>query len=95
MIDKKNMKERVKLNDFGLKLRELRKKENLKQGELAEKLDFTRTYVNEFEAGKWIPSFNFMSKLTEVFVDLEIKIVIREGKIEIDFGDESNNKSLS
>ena len=30
-----------------------------------------------------------MSKLTEVFVDLEIKIIIREGKIEIDFGDEN------
>ena len=80
--DKKGVKRNSNLKEFGKSLRKFRVEEKkYKQVELAKKIGVTRVYVNEIENGKWLPSYNFFRKLSEVFPDIIIKINIADGMI--------------
>lgn len=76
---------------FNEKLKELRKKKNLTQEELAEKLFVTRTAVSKWESGKGYPSIELLKELSifyeisiddllsnEELIDYSIKIVRNE-----------------
>lgn len=49
---------------FGVKIRELRKKQGISQEKLAEMVKIDYSYLNEIEAGKRNPSLKVVSKLS-------------------------------
>lgn len=49
------------------RLKELRTKENLTQGELAEKINVPLTTYANWEQGKRIPDYNILSKLADIY----------------------------
>ena len=52
---------------IGLTVMEFRKLVNLKQAELAEKLDTTQASISQIESGKCLPGGHFILKLLDVF----------------------------
>lgn len=54
-------------NNFAKNLRLLRKQENLKQSELAEKLSTTQRKISYWENGKYEPDINDLISLSEIF----------------------------
>lgn len=77
--------------EFSEKLKELRKKKQITQEELAEKLFVTRTAVSKWESGKGYPSIELLKEISifyeisidyllsdEELIDYSIKIVINE-----------------
>lgn len=54
-------------NNFAKNLRLLRKQENLKQSELAEKLSTTQRKISYWESGKYEPDINDLISLSEIF----------------------------
>lgn len=57
---------------FGLRVRELRKRLNLSQEELAEKVKISPKYMSRIEMGHQFPSTEILSKLADV-LDIEIR----------------------
>ena len=55
-------------------LASIRKKLNLTQAEMAEKLDVSFSYYQKIENGYKQPSYNFINKFTEIFPDTDISI---------------------
>ncbi len=53
--------------EFGNRILELRKKENLTQEEPARKLDVTRQTISKREQGETYPDLNMISKLAKAF----------------------------
>ncbi len=53
--------------EFGNKIFELRKKENLSQEELAEKLDVSRQTISKWELGETNPNIEQAKKLAKIF----------------------------
>lgn len=82
-LDKKGVKHKTDLLCFGEQLKDLRLSFNYKQDAFAKKLGFTRTYINEIEKGKWLPSYSFFKSLTESFKDVVLDIQIEKGFITI------------
>ncbi len=55
------------MNKLGEKIREMRKKRNLTQRELADALRISHTYISKIEAGKARPSEQFVENCAYVF----------------------------
>lgn len=55
------------VNDFGEKLKTLRKSNNLSQKELADKLNITKQAISFYELGKGDPSLNFIINIANYF----------------------------
>lgn len=53
--------------DFAQKLRQMREKSGLTQGDLADKLDVSRPAVSSWESGKIRPRLNKLQQLAELF----------------------------
>lgn len=53
--------------DFAQKLRQMREKAGLTQGDLADKLDISRPAVSSWESGKIRPRLNKLQQLAELF----------------------------
>lgn len=53
--------------NFGLKLKELRKKHNLTQGKLGEKLSLSESTINKYENGTALPQFETMRSIATIF----------------------------
>ena len=53
--------------EFGNRILELRKKENLTQEELAEKVGVTRQTISKWELGETYPDLNMIIKLAKAF----------------------------
>lgn len=59
------------------RLRELREKRGMSQGELAEQLDVSRQTINAIETGKYDPSLPLAFKLAKYF-NLKIETIFSE-----------------
>ncbi|MBQ8459334.1 helix-turn-helix transcriptional regulator [bacterium] len=55
------------LSSIGLKIKELRKRKNLSQEELAELIDINFRTIQRIETGRNTPSLETLSKLAEAF----------------------------
>lgn len=55
------------INKFSKNLRLLRKQENLKQSELAEKLSTTQRKISYWENGKYMPSTDDLIVISDFF----------------------------
>jgi len=53
--------------DFGSRLREIRKRLNLKQKDFASAVGLAGSYLSEIESGKIKPGFDFFYKITSIF----------------------------
>ncbi len=53
--------------DFGIKIRELRKKKGLTQQQLAECVGVTKAMVSAYETGMRYPSYDILIKFTRIF----------------------------
>lgn len=53
------------LNRLGLRIKELRKEQNLTQEALAEKLGLHQTYIGKLETGKSNPSFMLIYRMSK------------------------------
>ena len=53
--------------EFNEKLQELRKKNNLTQEELAEKLYFSRTAISKWESGRGYPGIESLKAISKFF----------------------------
>ncbi len=53
--------------DFGIKIRELRKKKGLTQQQLAEYVGVTKAMVSAYETGMRYPSYDILIKFTRIF----------------------------
>ncbi|MBQ3016192.1 MAG: helix-turn-helix transcriptional regulator [Clostridia bacterium] len=62
---------------MGDRIRETRKKLNLTQEQLAEKLDITLTYISEIERGLKMPSMALFIKLVET-LDVSADYLLRD-----------------
>ncbi len=62
---------------MGDRIREIRKKLNLTQEQLAEKLDITLTYISEIERGLKMPSMALFIKIVEV-LDVSADYLLRD-----------------
>ena len=81
--DLKQLREKTNLKEFGAQLKKFRIGLQDSQAKFANKLGFTRTYINELENGKWIPSNNFWVKLTEQFPEVTINVKFFKNSINI------------
>jgi transcriptional regulator with XRE-family HTH domain len=57
----------IKMNVVNTSIKDLRKKKNMTQDELAEKLKVTRQAVSNWETGKTQPDIETLTQLAEVF----------------------------
>jgi len=64
--------DRIKLKEFGLRLRQLRIERNLTQVELAFKGEFDRNYIGMLERGERNPSLLNLMRLSDA-LSLELK----------------------
>ena len=65
---------------FGKRLRDLREAAGKSQGELADRADLSRTYLNQLEAGKRDPSLSTLRRLARALgVKLEALIGAKGG----------------
>ena len=55
-------------------LASIRKKLNLTQAEMADKLDISFSYYQKIENGYRKPSYNFINKFTEIFPEVDVSI---------------------
>ena len=54
-------------SNYGLRLTEWRKRQKISQRALSDRLEVSRGYISDIEAGRSEPSRNFLKKLTETF----------------------------
>lgn len=64
------MKTRMRL--FGARIKELRKKNNMSQEQLSEKVGIESKYLSRIEVGKSYPSLEIVEKLSDA-LDVEMK----------------------
>lgn len=55
-------------------LASIRKKLNLTQAEMADKLDISFSYYQKIENGYKNPSYNFINKFTKIFPEVDVSI---------------------
>ena len=55
-------------------LASIRKKLNLTQAEMADKLDISFSYYQKIENGYKNPSYNFINKFIEIFPEVDVSI---------------------
>ena len=70
--------------NLGENLISLRKKENMSQEDLAEKLDVSRQAISKWESGQGYPEMEKIIKISEIFnynIDLLIKGKVDENQI--------------
>jgi transcriptional regulator with XRE-family HTH domain len=72
---------------FGENLRKLRKKANLTQAQLADKIGKSTEFVSKLERSESFPSFNTLVALKEVFDRLNFKMEV--------FPEDGDEKSIS
>ncbi len=53
--------------DFGNTLRALRRKEDMTQAELAQKLDVTKSVISAYENGLRLPSYDILIHISRIF----------------------------
>mgnify|MGYP001031258142 FL=1 len=53
--------------DFGNTLRTLRRKEDMTQAELAQKLDVTKSVISAYENGLRLPSYDILIHISRIF----------------------------
>ena len=90
--DKKGVKDKTKLKELGQQLKVLRESHSLSQEDFAKRINFTRVYINEIENGKWLPSYNFWKKLTEIYKDIQIKLILKDGLISVILEEKEENE---
>jgi transcriptional regulator with XRE-family HTH domain len=69
---------------FPEKLRTLRERHGLSQGQLAQQLGVNRTYVNLFERGRRMPGTELMLKIANIF-GVSADVLMRD-ELELDDG---------
>ena len=61
------MRKRVRGIEMNNRIKELRKKKNISQGDVAKALDVTRQAINQYEIGKCVPTPEIWDKLADYF----------------------------
>lgn len=56
--------EELKYQEFGKRLKSIRAKKNIKQGELADKIGITRQSIGNYESGKQYPTIDILIEMT-------------------------------
>lgn len=70
--------------NIGIRIKQLRKANNLNQTELAEKLNLSASVISYIEAGKSTPTIEAATKMAEIFnVSLDYLVTGKEGTSEI------------
>lgn len=78
------------MSDFNLKLKDARKKKNLKQSELAEKLNSTQQLISEYENGLRTPSLDRLIEIAQI-LDVTLDELVEFKKIHSKYSQELNN----
>jgi len=87
MVDEKNNDKRHKLessHESGERIRQIRKKLNLKQKDFAERLNIAGPSLSEIETGKFKPGHDLLVKLTKEFNVNLYYVLFGEGDMFID-----------
>ena len=66
----------------GPRVKQIRKRENLTQDQFAERIGFSKIHIHNVEAGKVIPSNEFLKKVSEAFSVSYSWLLTGEGEVE-------------